>query len=625
MDLPYYYADPVTQRQKGPITTQELQSLLRTNVLTKHTLVWKPSFSAWIPIAEIFSQIQQTEEERQGTGTETYTISGTNSAIVTVPVSSTVSSTVVHSLAPLSSSSSSSSLSSIGSSTVMYYYADETGTQIGPVAQEAFISLLEAGYITKNTLVWTNSMENWLPIIDYPPLYLYLGQTFEKIQQPHTKNSDTIDELSRKRKRSESNDQIPLRSLANDNPSTDSNISNNRSDDGGVHSIPPKSNFAPPNIMEKDTEEDDDENVNQPEGSTLVFPNETQQNKPKKRSQKKKHRQTTTEPNTWIYITGLPLNTNEHEIVDYFRKAGMIRLADGHGNPRINLYRTTMESSEPNQLSKSVLKGDCSLCYLMPESVELAIELFDGAEYRPGYKLTVEEATPDQTDNHASQSFGKGNLDTVSSTSSISSSHPKRNANNGDIMYSGLLSSSATSNKTATLKARSLTPEEHTARIRAIEQAARLSWAEEGDETFGLRIVVIKRMFDPYDPETRLPTFEKDLIEEIQPELEAHCGTVHKIIVFPLHPDGVVLVKFKSAGAAVACLNQFTGRFFGGRSLQVELWDGHTDYRSSTIVTVVKNRTGNNTSSTMDNPLSNDEEDRLADFGKWLESGTDEI
>ena len=48
------------------------------------------------------------------------------------------------------------------------------------------------------------------------------------------------------------------------------------------------------------------------------------------------------------------------------------------------------------------------------------------------------------------------------------------------------------------------------------------------------------------------------------------------------------------------------GRFFGGRALEAEFWDGVTDYKVSDIGTA-------------------DEEKRLADFEQWLEGqSTDE-
>lgn len=45
------------------------------------------------------------------------------------------------------------------------------------------------------------------------------------------------------------------------------------------------------------------------------------------------------------------------------------------------------------------------------------------------------------------------------------------------------------------------------------------------------------------------------------------------------HPDGVASVAFKEPEEADACIQSFNGRWFGGRQLSVELWDGKTDYQ----------------------------------------------
>lgn len=53
------------------------------------------------------------------------------------------------------------------------------------------------------------------------------------------------------------------------------------------------------------------------------------------------------------------------------------------------------------------------------------------------------------------------------------------------------------------------------------------------------------------------------------------------VVVFVLqrHPDGVASVAFKEPEQADACIESFNGRWFGGRQLSVQLWDGTTDYQ----------------------------------------------
>ena len=76
---------------------------------------------------------------------------------------------------------------------------------------------------------------------------------------------------------------------------------------------------------------------------------------------------------------------------------------------------------------------------------------------------------------------------------------------------------------------------------------------------------------------------------------------MEKITLFERNPEGVVVVKFDSTGAAEACIKLMHGRWFARRQLEASYWDGRTNY-------VVK-------------MSEKDEEKRLKDFGDWLEEG----
>lgn len=56
------------------------------------------------------------------------------------------------------------------------------------------------------------------------------------------------------------------------------------------------------------------------------------------------------------------------------------------------------------------------------------------------------------------------------------------------------------------------------------------------------------------------------------------------ICVLQRHPDGVASVAFKEAEEADACIQSFNGRWFGGRQLSAQLWDGATDYQVHRLV-----------------------------------------
>jgi hypothetical protein len=91
-------------------------------------------------------------------------------------------------------------------------------------------------------------------------------------------------------------------------------------------------------------------------------------------------------------------------------------------------------------------------------------------------------------------------------------------------------------------------------------------------------------------------------VEELESEIaEEACkfGEVAKITIFPASLEGVVMVKFQSAGAAAAAVDNFKQRFFGGKKMDCEYWDGTTKYGTTNA--------------------EGDEADRIDTFGQWLE------
>lgn len=78
-----------------------------------------------------------------------------------------------------------------------------------------------------------------------------------------------------------------------------------------------------------------------------------------------------------------------------------------------------------------------------------------------------------------------------------------------------------------------------------------------------------------------LPAVEgaADELGEDVAEEASKLGEVVKLSVFSKHSDGPIVIRFKSAGAAVEAISLFNGRFFGGRKITCEFWDGQTDFR----------------------------------------------
>ena len=90
--------------------------------------------------------------------------------------------------------------------------------------------------------------------------------------------------------------------------------------------------------------------------------------------------------------------------------------------------------------------------------------------------------------------------------------------------------------------AATLTADEQTARIRAAEQKAALSWAEEGDESTGLRIIVLGNVFDPTELAAGGPGAADELAEEVAEEV-ARFGEVERMTLFSQHESGPIMVR----------------------------------------------------------------------------------
>lgn len=104
----------------------------------------------------------------------------------------------------------------------------------------------------------------------------------------------------------------------------------------------------------------------------------------------KKDKQNKREPpkNRGIYITNLPKDVTENELKQVFERYGLIAddLHAGQGQKRIKLYK---ETKPDDSGEKEELKGDALIVYFKPESVDLAIQMMDGAELRIGDTTSI--------------------------------------------------------------------------------------------------------------------------------------------------------------------------------------------------------------------------------------------
>ncbi|KAL7479820.1 hypothetical protein ACHAW6_005547 [Cyclotella cf. meneghiniana] len=264
----------------------------------------------------------------------------------------------------------------------------------------------------------------------------------------------------------------------------------------------------------------------------------------------------------WIYVTGLPTDTDEQEVATYFSKCGVLDLDPETQKPKVKLYRHKADEEEGR-----TLKGDASICYARPESVDLALQILDENLFRDGAILSVQRAKFEQ---HGS-AFEENSKTTKNGRRIVSEAKRK------------------------------------VARLAALQA---VGW-DEGENgriaggLKGLRIIVLRNMFVP---DEFLDDANDEKLGALEETVHAECedmGTVEKITIFSKHPAGVIIVKFAQPNAASDAVNRFNGRVRkdGKQKVEASYWDGVTDY---TVVDEEKE--------------AKEAEKRLDEFGNWLEN-----
>ncbi|KAL1916907.1 uncharacterized protein VTP21DRAFT_5104 [Calcarisporiella thermophila] len=255
--------------------------------------------------------------------------------------------------------------------------------------------------------------------------------------------------------------------------------------------------------------------------------------------------------NTSVYVTGLPEDATLEEIAEVFSKCGIIMEDINTGDKKIKIYKD----------DKGRPKGDGLVTFFKEESVSLAITLLDESELRPGQpatKIRVQQA--EFKPKPAAETTGKNN---------ISKDEKKKKQK----------------------------------RMRQLEK--KLDWFEEGGgkraERFA-KIVVLKNMFSMEEIE-KDPSLMLDLKEDVREECEK-LGEVTNVILYDKSPGGIISVRYKEKEGALACVELMNGRYFAGRQITAEIYDGKTRYLRSGM---------------KDANEEEEESERLEKFAKWLE------
>jgi hypothetical protein len=123
----------------------------------------------------------------------------------------------------------------------------------------------------------------------------------------------------------------------------------------------------------------------------------------------------------------------------------------------------------------------------------------------------------------------------------------------------------------------------------------------------GLRIIVLKKMFDPHADFTN--ETEDEFLHQLETRVRTECetwGNVEKITVFSKTAQGIMVVKFAQPSAASTAVKEWNGRLHHGRTVESTFWDGVTDFTIRDTEQEEKEM-----------------ESRHDEFGKWLDTQDD--
>ncbi|KZV73351.1 hypothetical protein PENSPDRAFT_649077 [Peniophora sp. CONT] len=274
--------------------------------------------------------------------------------------------------------------------------------------------------------------------------------------------------------------------------------------------------------------------------------------------------------NTAVYVTKLPYDASQDEIVERFSKFGLIE-EDDEGEPKVKMY-----AREDGSFS-----GEALVVYFKEDSVMLAENMLDDAEFRLGdarSRIGVKKA--DFSHKGHGPANGEGDK-------------PRKTVDKKKI----------------------------TKRIGKMQQKL-LEWDDE--DNFGPaitdndkqetanknnRVVVLKHMFTLKELEED-KSLLLDLKEDVREECEA-LGNVTNVVLYDAEPDGIMTVKFRDPVSAQACVLKMNGRFFAGRRIEASLWGGKARFKRSGYTDDVE---GEGDAA---------EKKRLDDFAQWLLSEGD--
>ena len=252
--------------------------------------------------------------------------------------------------------------------------------------------------------------------------------------------------------------------------------------------------------------------------------NENTSDKPaKKKKRKRKRKKIHEDTKKSIYITGLPNNITQGELFNFAEKCGVIGKDIFTSEYKIRIYKN----------ENGIPKGDALVTYEEIPSVTLAIQMLDQTEIRDGYMVTIKKAQ-----------FDKNKLN-----------EPNK-------------------------KKRKINKQQLNILKKMNDQKNKLSWNDDDNDDDGLKIIILKNMFDLNDIEmnTNNDEFFIELKNEVKTEIENNIGIIHDIKIFNDNPNGIIKIKFYDPKSAQKCINIMNHRYFNEKIIECFYFDGITNY-----------------------------------------------